>query len=236
MVKLNVRNLLGEAEGSGNLQFHLRPVLRIPAPALGLPVDRHGKGIVTHHFLDILLDTVGIAELLLLEFPAHLVAEFEGDPLIHHRLTAQYIPVVFHGDVDVRKHLLVRLPMEHRAGLLPVRRLLFQAAHVSAPFKVEVIPITVPADGGIEEFGSILGGTGAQAIQAQGILVVLAVFAILAAGVHFTENQLPVIAFFLLVIVHRTAAAKILHFNTQVLVAGDNDGVTVALPGFVDGV
>ena len=228
--------LLGEAEGNGNFQLHFRPVVRVPAPALRLPIHGHGESIVPHQLLDILLDAVRVAEFFLLKFSAHLIAEAEGDALVYHCLAAQHIPVVFHGDVDIREHLLVRLPVEHGAGLLAVSRLLFQAADISAPLKVQVVAAAIPADGGIEELRGVLGGTGAEAVEAQGILIVLPILAIFAAGVHLAENQLPVVAFFLFVVIHRAAPSKVLYLHAQVLVAGDDDGVAVALPRLVDGV
>ena len=236
MVILNVADLLGEAEGGRDLQLHLRAVFRVPPPALGFPVDGHGKGVVPHQLLDILADAVGITEFLGLELAAHLIAETEGDALVHHRLTAQHVPVVFHRDVDVGEHQLVRLPVEARAGLFPVGGFLFQAALVSALFKVQIVPVAIPADGGVKKFRSILGGAGAEAVQAKGILIVFPVFPIFAAGVHFAEHQLPVVAFFLFVVVHGAAPAEILHFHAQIFVAGDNDGVAVAFPRLVDGV
>ena len=157
-------DLLGEAEGGRDLQLHFRTVFRVTTPALGFPVDGHGEGVVPHQLLDILADAVGITEFLGLELAVHLIADTEGDALVHHRLTAQHVPVVFHGYVDVGEHQLVRLPVEAGAGLFPVSRLFFQAALVSALFKVQIVPVAVPADGGVKKFRSILGGAGAEAV------------------------------------------------------------------------
>ena len=236
MIELDVGNLLAEAEGGRDFQLHFRPVVRVTAPALGLPVHGHGKGIVPHQLLHILPDAVGIAEFLGLELAAHLVAEPEGDALVDHRLTAQHIPEVFHGNVNLRKNLFVRLPVEKGAGLFPVRGGLFQAADVPALLKMEVIPEAIPADGSVEILRGVLGGAGAQTVEAQRILIVLAVFAVLAAGVHLTEHQLPVIALLPLVIIHGTATAEILHLHAEVLVAGDDDGIAIALSGLINGV
>lgn len=41
---------------------------------------------------------------------------------------------------------------------------LFQAALVSALFKVQIVPVAIPADGGVKKFRSILGGAGAKAV------------------------------------------------------------------------
>ena len=167
---------------------------------------------------------------------AHLIAEAEGNALVDHGLTAQDIPEILHRNVDLRKDLLVRLPVEERAGLFPVCGLLFQAAHVPALFKMEIIPVAVPADGGVKEFRGILGGAGAQTVQAQGILVVFAILTVFAAGVHLAEHQLPVVALLPFIIIHGAATAEVLHLHAEVLIAGDNDGVTIALSGLIDGV
>ena len=234
MVVFQMADLLAEAERDGDFQLHLRPVLRIPAPALRLPEGGHGEGVVPHQLLNILADAVFIAEFLGLELTPHLVAEPEGYSRIHHRLAAQHIPVIFHGNTDVGEHLFVRPPAKAGAGFLPVGGLLFQAADVPALFKVKVVPVSVPADGGVKVFRGVLGGTGTQAVQAQGVLVVLPVFPVLAAGVHLAEHQFPIVALFLLVVVHGAATSEVLHLHAQILVAGDDDGVAVALPGLVD--
>ena len=101
---------------------------------------------------------------------------------------------------------------------------------------MKIVAEAVTADGDVEEFGGVLGGAGAQAVQTQGVLVVLAVFAVLAAGVHLTEHQFPVVALFLFVPVHGTAAAEVFDFHGKVFVPGDHDGIAVAFSCFVDGV
>ena len=117
-----------------------------------------------------------------------------------------------------------------------VCRLFLKPALVAALFEVEVIPETVPANGGVKELGSILGGTGAQTVEAKTVLIVLAIFAVLTAGVHLAEDQFPVVAFFLFVIIYGAAASEVLDLNAEVFITGDDDGISVTLPGFVDGV
>ena len=111
-----------------------------------------------------------------------------------------------------------------------------QTAHILALFKVELILKAIPIDGGVKIFAGVLGGTGAKAVKAQGVLIVLPLRIILAAGVQLTKHQLPVVAPFLLVPVHRTTPSKVLHLNGVVGKAGDNDQLAVAFPGLVDGV
>ena len=50
---------------------------------------------------------------------------------------------------------------------LPLERLLLQAAHVLAFFKVEVVVEAIAVDVGGHPLAGVLGGTQAQAIEAQ---------------------------------------------------------------------
>ena len=65
---------------------------------------------------------------------------------------------------------------------------------------------------------------------------VFTVFAVLAAGVHFAENQFPVVPLFLFVPVHGAAPTEVLHLYGKVFIPGDDDGIPVAFSCFVDGV
>ena len=168
---------------------------------------------------------------------AHLIAETEGDALVHHRLTAQHVPVVFHGDVDIGEHQLVRLPVKAGAGLFPVGRLLFQAALVSALFKVQIVPVAVPADGGVKIFRGVLRGACAEAVQAEAVFIIFAgIVVVFAACVHLAEDQLPVVALLLLVPVHGAAAAEVLALDALVEIARQCYNAAIARAGLVDGV
>ena len=127
--------------------------------------------------------------------------------------------------------------MEFGAGLFPVRGFLLHLAHDLALLEVEGVLEAVPVDDRVKVFAGVLGGAGAKAVEAQGILVVisLAVF-VLAAGVQLAEHQLPVIAALRLVPVHGAAPAEVLHLDGLVLIPGDDDEIAVAFPGFVDGI
>ena len=95
----------------------------------------------------------------------------------------------------------------------------------------------VPVNHRVKILAGILGGAGAEAVQSQGIFIVVPVAVlVLAACVQLAEHQLPVVAALRLVPVLGTAPAEVLHLNGLVLVAGDGDEVAVALPGLVDGV
>ena len=101
---------------------------------------------------------------------------------------------------------------------------------------MKIITESIPADRRVKEFRRILSGTRTQTIETQGVLIVLAVFTILATGIHFAEHQFPVIAFFFFVVVHGTAAAEVFHFHRKIFVPGDDNRVTMTLAGFVDGI
>ena len=236
MVVLDNLHRVGEAEGDGELHLVLGLVRPVPAPPLGLPEHGQGEGVLPRQLLHIVLNAVFVLEVGGLELPPHLVAEAEGDPGVDHRLALEHVGVVLHGDIDVGKHIQIRLPAEAGAGLFAGVGLLFQAAHVLALLEVEGVLKAVPVDHRIKVRAGVLGGAGAQAVEAQGILIVVAVPAVLAAGVQLTEHQLPVVALLLFVPVHRTAPAHVLHLNGAVDVPGDGDEIAVALPGLVDGV
>ena len=59
---------------------------------------------------------------------------------------------------------------------------------------------------------------------------------VFAAGVHFAEHELPVVAALLVVKIHRAAAAVVLNLDGAVAVACDRDLLAVALARLVDGV
>ena len=116
-------------------------------------------------------------------------------------------------------------------------QLLALFAHDFALPEAELVLEAVPPDGDVHVVGRVLGGAGAQAVEAQGELVILAlVVAVLASGVEFAEDQLPVPAFFLFVPVHRAAPALVLHLHAVIQIARNGNEPAVALPGLVDGV
>ena len=144
--------------------------------------------------------------------------------------------IVAAGHVNVRKHLIVGLPVDDAAGTTALVGLLLQAAHVLTLFEVEVVMKAVAVDIGGHPGRGVLGGAQAQAIQAQAELVVVLALTVFAARVHLAEQQLPVVAALAVVPVHGHTAAKILHDHAAVLAAGHVDGIAVAIAGFIDGV
>ena len=102
-----------------------------------------------------------------------------------------------------------------------VRLFGFQSADVFALFKVEGVFLPIPSNHRIKIAGGILGGTGAETIETQGVFIVLPfIVAVFAAGIELAEYQLPVIPLLRRVPIHRTAAAKVLHLNGVVEITG----------------
>ena len=238
MVVLDDLHRVGKAEGHRELYLIFGLVGAVPALPLGLPEDRLGEGVLPGELLDIVDDAVLVPEIFALEFVGpHLVAQAEGHPRVDHGLALEHVPIVVHGDVDIGKDLQVGKPPEAGARLFPGVGLLLQSPHILALLKVEGVLKSVPVDDGVEIPAGVLGGAGAQAVETQGVLVVVprAVF-ILSAGVELAEYQLPVVLLLPLVPVHRAAPAEVLHLDGVVGVAGDGDERAVALPGLVDGV
>ncbi|MPM41757.1 hypothetical protein SDC9_88416 [bioreactor metagenome] len=167
-----------------------------------------------------------------------LVAKAEGDACVHHCLTFHHVREILRGDGGVREHVQVRQPPDDGTGLFPpVGWLAVESADIFALFKVERVLFPVPPDRHVHVLGGVLGCAGTQAVQAQGVFVIIAaVVVIFAAGVQFAEYQLPVPALLLFVPVQRTAPAQVLHLNGAVQVPGDGDEGAVALPGLVNGV
>ena len=238
MVVFDDGHLVGEAEGHGQLYLVLRLVRPVPALSLGLPEHRLGEGVLSGQLGDIVQNAVFILEIGGGKFVGGgLLPEAEGDPGVDHRLALEHVGVVVHRDADVGEHLQVGLPADGGAGLFaPVGGLLFQPAHVFPLLKVERIVEAVPPHIHVHIRAGILGGAGAQAVQAQGVLVVVPAAAVLAAGVQLAEHQLPVVLLFVLVPVHRTAPSLVLHLDGLVQKAGDGNQAAVALPGLVNGV
>ena len=168
MVVLHQGHPVGEAERYAQLHLILRLVLPVPAFSLGLPEYRLGEGVLPRQLGDIVQNAVFILKIGGGKLArGGLLLKAEGHPRVDHCLALHHVGVVVHRDVDVGKNLQVGLPAEGRARLLsPVGGLLFQTAHVFALFKVEGVFEAVPPDGGVEELAGVLGGAGAQAIEA----------------------------------------------------------------------
>ena len=237
VVVLDDVHRVGEAQRYADLYPVIVLVRPIPAGALGGEKHGGGEGGVACQLGHIVLDAVLVAEFGLLKGGAGLIAQHEGDAGVDHGLPLEHVGIVFQRNGDVGEYLQIGLPAEFGAGLVAGGVLGVETADVFALFKVKRIFFAVPVDGGVKVFGGILGGAGTKAVQAEGELIGVAVAAaVFAAGVQFTEHQLPVVALLCVVPVHRAAPAEVLHLDGAVGVAGDDDLVAVAAAGLVDGV
>ena len=114
-------------------------------------------------------------------------------------------------------------------------RFLMQAAHILAFLEVQGIPLAIADYNHIHEFAGILGGAGSKAVETQGIFIV-AIPAVLTAGIEFTEDQLPVIPLLCLIPIYRAAAALVVHLDRAIQIADDGDEAAIASPSLVNGV
>ena len=112
-----------------------------------------------------------------------------------------------------------------------------QPTDVLAFFKMKIIAFAIPQHLYIHVFRRILRGAGTKAIESQRIFVVAIAGAIVfAAGIQFAKDQFPVVALLLGVIIHRAAAAEILHFDAAIGIAGGDDLFAISLPGLINGI
>ena len=100
---------------------------------------------------------------------------------------------------------------------------------------MERISESISVHRNIHVFGGILGSTGSESVQAEGIFIVFALIVVVfSAGVELAENQLPVIALFFFVVVDRDPAAAVLDLNGFVKEAGDDDFFSEAFSCFIN--
>ena len=228
-----------KAHRSLDLQLIVIEIRTVAAHPLALPVLGRGKSGVPCQLRHIVLNTVlvtkfGGVELaaggLLLEHKVHAVI---NNGLALHR---GYEPIP--GNVNIRKHLNIRLPANAGAGIALVVRLLVQAADVLALFKMQGIAIAVPVNFRVHIFRRILGGAKPQAVKAQGELITACAAGVIifGPGIHLAKQQLPVFSLLVLVVIHRNTAAKVLHLIGAVQVAGHHDPIAAPLSGLVYGV
>lgn len=103
--------------------------------------------------------------------------------------------------------------------------------------KVEGIFVPVAPDGHIHIARGVLRGAGAEAVEAEGIFVVVAVeIVVLAAGVKLAVHKLPIVAPLSLVVSERNAAPAVVNLDRVVGKYGYGYHVAEALARFIDGV
>ena len=239
-VVIVLRHMDPVGEGRRHIDLHIvqRHVRPVPDLFLALPELHRGQGILTAKLLGVILNAVFIAKIRGLKLAgSDLIFQMEGHSSVDHCLTLQGVQVVLQRDIDIRKHLEIRLPLDEGAGVLFAIGLLTQAAHILAVLKVKGVTVPIPADIHVHIFRCILGGAQAQAVKAQGVLVVFAgAVVVLASGVHLTEHQLPVVALLFRIVIHRDSPRVILHLHRVVQKPRNGDLLAKALACLVNGV
>ena len=226
-----------EAEGAGELHLVVGLVRPVPAHPLPGPELDGGVGVLPGQLGHVVGDAVFIGKDGLLKALLPLVLQPEDHPRVDHRLAVEDVGKKLYGDVGLGEDLQIGQPGDGGAGFLPVGGGDLHLPHQAALFKVEVVPLAVPADDHVHKPGGILGGAGPQAVEAQGVFIVVpGGVVVFAPGVELAKDQLPVEFSHLFVPVHRAAPAEVLHLDPAVPEPGDDDLLAVALPGLVDGV
>ena len=242
MVIFHHRVGVAEAE----CRLYLDPVFRligaVAAVFFSFGKADAGNGVGAGQLGDVIDDAVGIADLLFGKAALFLLdAQDKAQAGIDHCLLFEHSGKIFVGNVNVGENIQVGQKMLDGAGAPTVVGLTDQpvlaGGDVFAPLKAQTVFEAVAVGGDFHIAGSVLGGAGAQTVEAQGVFVILAgVVLVFAAGVQFAVDQLPVEATLFFVIVQRDAAAKVLDLDGAVGIDGHQDPVAIAFPGLVDGI
>ena len=236
MIIFQQLRLVGKTERRTHFHFVVRPVLPVAPLCRRLAELHRRQALQIGHFFHVILNALLVAELRDRSLGAAFVGEYKCHARVDDRLPLDHIQVSRRGNIDVRKHLAVRFPANPGAGFAAGAGFLLQAAYVFTFLKIQMVMESIAVHIRRHPLGRILRGAQAQAVETQRILIVFRPRGILAAGIHLTEKQLPVIPVFGLVVIHGHSPAEILHFHGVILKFGDEDAVAVAFAGLVDGV
>ena len=231
-----LRLVVAVGKGNGNIDFCLilGLVRTVAHLALRLPELYARQRIFTGKLLRMVDNPFFIAKFRCLKACRRFIAEDKTDAFIDNGLALDHIHIIFYRYLNIRKNLHIGLPANFCAGF-SLTGFLVKAAGILAALKVKRIPGIARADIDIHVLRSVLRCTKAEAIEPKRILVAAGlVVMILAARIHLTKNQLPVIALFVLVKIHRNAAAVVLDLDRMIQKARDRDLSTEALACFVD--
>ncbi len=235
MVILDQVDLIIEAQSHSSLDLVFRLVGAIAALAAAFKKKRARDALLLVQLADKAQDAFWIVEFL--GGAGWLVKQAEGHSGIDDGLAFQSLLEIVQRDHDVSENVPVCLPFLDRAGLLLPDRGLGQATDIIAFFEVQIIAEAIAHHRYVEVFGSILGGTGAQAIETEAELIMVpADIVVFAASIQFAVDQLPIVAVFLLIEIERNAATLVFDLERSVAVALDLDQVAMSFPGLVDGI
>ncbi len=243
MVILFHLDLVREADRRVDDDLVVLLVGAVPAGGLGVPELDPGERLFFHVLLEVVRNTVLVDIFVGLEAGRRgalldLVPQDELETVVDDGLAAQDVLEVLQRDVDVREDLEVRFPGDARPRLPTAELFFLQLAGGLALLEFDVVLEPIFEDFGFHPLGGVLGRAEAQTVQTEGEFVETGarVVVILAAGVHLTEQKFPVVFLFVFVVVHRDAPSEVLHLETLVEEAGQDDVVAVALSRLVDGV
>ena len=239
IVKIFLKLLfIREAERSVYFHFIIGLVRAIAALALRLPVLHAAEGVFPGEFLHIIGNTVFIEILVGIKALLRLIPQYEAHPGIHDRLPLDRFLIILQRHVDIREDLQIWPPTDGGAGIFLLIRLLDELSCGLAMLKMYLIAPAVPVHLCVHILRGILRGAKPQAVKAERIFIaaVAVVGVVFAARIELAENELPVELAFILIVIHRNAAAEILHLDGAVDIAGHHDLVAEALACLVNGV
>ena len=231
-----------EAHACGDLYVVVGQVLAVATAAVGLDKEGLGKVVGTDLLEHIVLDALGIAEVLSGKLAiVALDTQTEGHVGVDHGLAAHGLAIPIVGNADGGKDLKIGAPLDGGTGAvlvcgLDLECLLFGADDL-AFLKVQRVLVAVAPNRDVHVLGGVLGRARAQAVGAQREVVVAAlVVVVLAAGIELAKDELPVKALLGGVPVERAAAAVVLYLNRTIAKGGEGDELAVALARLVNGV
>ena len=231
-----------EAHACGDLYVVVGQVLAVATAAVGLDKEGLGKVVGTDLLEHIVLDALGIAEVLFGKLAiVALDTQTEGHVGVDHGLAAHGLAIPIVGNADGGKDLKIGAPLDGGTGAvlvcgLDLECLLFGADDL-AFLKVQRVLVAVAPNRDVHVLGGVLGRARAQAVGAQREVVVAAlVVVVLAAGIELAKDELPVKALLGGVPVERAAAAVVLYLNRTIAKGGEGDELAVALARLVNGV
>ena len=227
-----------EAERHIRLEGVVLLVLSVAPLCLGRPHDRRGEGGSPGKLGDIVDNAVFVNEVVFLKPLIRLPSQMKFYPRIDHRLLFQHIKIVVERNRNVGKDLKIGTPSVDRSGAAFLFRQLGDS-HVADRLALSegyLINLSVLVRADVHVFRAVLRCARAETVKSQGIFVRrrVAVVVVLAAGVKFAVDKLPVVPLFLLVPVKRHSAAEILDLDRVVGVYRHIYPVTVALTRLVN--
>ena len=231
-----------EAHARGDLYIVVGQVLAIATATVGLDKEGLGEVVGTDLLEHVVFDALGIAKVFFGKLAiVALNAQAEGHVGVDHGLAAHGLAIPIVGDADGGKDLKIGAPFDGGAGTVLVAGLnlecLLFGANDLALFKVQGVLVAVAPNRDVHVLGGVLSRTGAQAVGAEREIVVAAlVVVILAAGVEFAKDELPVKTLLGRVPVERAATAIVLYLNGAIAKGGKGDELAVALARLVNGV